>query len=62
MALDGFIGAEPTQNQQFQINGGLLALKSDIDGLDQVMKSVSLRRNADREEEEEQEEEDEQED
>lgn len=34
---------EPTKTQQFQINGGLLSLKSSVNDVLEAMKGVSLK-------------------
>jgi hypothetical protein len=42
-AMINFLNEEPTKAQQFQINGGLVTLKSSVDDMLGAMKGVSLR-------------------
>ncbi|KAJ5230651.1 hypothetical protein N7489_011359 [Penicillium chrysogenum] len=42
-AMTHFLNEEPTKTQQFQINGGLVTLKSSVDDVLEAMKDVSLK-------------------
>ncbi|OQE96656.1 hypothetical protein PENNAL_c0001G06418 [Penicillium nalgiovense] len=42
-AMINFLNEEPTKTQQFQINGGLLSLKSSVNDVLEAMKGVSLK-------------------
>lgn len=60
-AMTNFLNEEPTKTQQFQINGGLVTLKSSVDDVLEAMKGVSLKHD-DKDGEEDNEKEDETED